>query len=70
MRFSTHASQRMRERNVSEDEIVRVISGPQVTFRDKKGNPCLVREIEGRRIKVVLAKDDVEFVITVVDLDA
>jgi Domain of unknown function (DUF4258) len=70
MRFSNHARQRMLERGVDEETVGRVICSPEVTFSDKKGNPCLVREINGRRIKVVIALDDTQFVITVVDLDA
>jgi hypothetical protein len=60
----------MAERGVSMHDIVRVISEHQVTFDDKKGNPCYVRELDGRRIKVVVAADDPDLVITVIDLDA
>jgi hypothetical protein len=59
----------MAERGVTKDQVARVVSDHQVTFTDKKGNPCYVREIDGRRIKVVVAAADAEFVITVIDLD-
>ena len=70
MRFSRHARQRMIERSVTESEATGVANNQDVTFTDKKGNPCYVREVGNRRIKVVVAADDREFVITVVDLDA
>jgi hypothetical protein len=70
LRKSTHARQRMVERCVDDDEVARVVADHEVSFPDKKGNPCYVRRIGERRIKVVVAADDPEFVITVVDLDA
>lgn len=51
-------------------DVLRVVDDAQVTFDDTKGNPCFVRELDGRRIKVVISKDDPTFVITVIDLDA
>lgn len=69
LRPSVHASQRMAERGISLGDIRHVISDHEVSWRDKKGNPCFVREIDGRRIKVVIAADDAEFIITVIDLD-
>lgn len=60
----------MRERGVSRADVISVLTDHEVTFPDPKGNPCYVKEINGRRIKVVVAADDPEFVITVVDLDA
>ena len=69
LRPSVHASRRMSERGVTLDEICHVVENHDVSWPDKKGNPCFVREINGRRIKVVVAADDPEFVITVVDLD-
>jgi uncharacterized protein DUF4258 len=70
MRPSQHARQRMAERGITPADIASVLAGPEVTFTDTKGNPCFVREVAGRRIKVVVAADDAEFVITVVDLDS
>jgi hypothetical protein len=70
MRFSRHALARLAERGVTQDEVASVISGAEVTYADPKGNPCYVRQIGQRRIKVVLAAADENFVITVIDLDA
>lgn len=69
MRLSTHAQQRRAQRGFTVADIVAVIEDPDVTFTDRKGNPCKVRTVDGRRIKVVVAADDADFVITVVDLD-
>lgn len=70
MRFSRHAVARMTERNISLADVSTVIDDSDVTFADPKGNPCYIREIDGRRIKVVVAADDPEFVITAIDLDS
>ena len=70
LRKSAHAQQRMTERGIPDEAIARVVDDPEVTFSDKKGNPCFVRHVDGRRIKVVIAADDAEFVITVIDLDS
>jgi hypothetical protein len=69
LRFSRHARERLLERNISESDVSLVLDDPDVTFPDKKGNPCTVKEIDGRRIKVVVSDADPEFVITVIDLD-
>lgn len=60
----------MSERNVTEDEVAAVLNEHDVSFADRKGNPCYVRQVGERRIKVVVAQDDPNFVITVIDLGA
>jgi hypothetical protein len=70
LRLSAHARQRMIERGITEEQITRVLADHDVSFTDRKGNPCYVRTLDGRRIKVVLAAQDPKFVITVIDLDA
>jgi hypothetical protein len=70
LRYSTHARDRMRERDVTEADVAAVLDDHDVSFADRKGNPCYVRHVSGRRIKVVVAADDAGFVITVIDLDA
>jgi hypothetical protein len=60
----------MRERNVTEDEVSAVLNEHDVSFADRKGNPCYVRQLGDRRVKVVVAQDDTNFIITVIDLDA
>jgi hypothetical protein len=69
MRMSRHARQRAAERGITVAEVQTVIDDPDVTFNDRQGNPCLIKELSGRRIRVVVAATDPEFVITVIDLD-
>jgi hypothetical protein len=70
VRYSRHARQRLSERHITEENVEEVVSHHEVSWRDPKDNLCYVRTIDGRRIKVVLAQADPEFVITVIDLDA
>lgn len=70
MRFSNHARQRLRERKISEQDAAGVVDNYEVAFSDTKGNPCFVRTVSERRIKVVVSAADPDFVITVIDLDA
>ncbi len=69
-RFSRHARQRMLERAISEEDVEAVLGNPDVTFADPSGNPCSIREVNGRRIKVVVKAADTDFVITTIDLDS
>jgi len=57
----------MRERNISEREILECVRNYQIRHEDKSGNPVYKAEIGSRRIKVVIAKDDSSFVITVAE---
>jgi hypothetical protein len=67
LRFSGHAKRRMVERNVSEEEVQAVYEEPDVTYPDATGNRCYVRQMGERSLRIVLAKDDPDFVITVID---
>lgn len=69
LRLSRHARQRAHERAIAIEEIEQVVRDYEVSFTDAKGNPCYVRGSGDRRIKVVISRDDPEFVITVIDLD-
>lgn len=53
--YSYHARLRMRERNISEDEVESVLNEYHTSYTDKKGNPIYVGHPNGRRIKVVVA---------------
>jgi hypothetical protein len=70
LRFSRHAAARAAERDITLAQASAVVDDPHVTFTDRKGNPCYIREIDGRRIKVVIAAEDTELVVTLIDLDA
>lgn len=70
VRFSKHSLDRLAERGITAAEVQTVLESHEVSFADPKGNACYVRTIGERRIKVVVAADDPEFVITVIDLNA
>jgi Domain of unknown function (DUF4258) len=66
LRHSGHAQKRMTERNVTSEQVQQVHDEPEITYPDVKGNTCYVRNLEGRRIRIVVAADDPTFVITVI----
>lgn len=66
--YSKHAKYQMRERSISEVEIKVCLANHDALFTDKKGNSIYrTRLTNGRGIKVVVAKDDRTFIITVAD---
>lgn len=65
-RFGKHATRRLRERGISQAEAEQVIADPDITYPDPDGNPCRVKTINGRTIRVVLLASDPEFVKTVI----
>jgi hypothetical protein len=69
MRWTRNARNRATERKITLAEATQVVEDPDVTFTDRKGNPCSIAEVAGRRIKVVVAADDPELIVTVIDLD-
>jgi len=52
--YTYHARLRMRQRSISEDEVEAVIGNADTRYTDPDGNPCYVRTISGRRLKVVV----------------
>jgi hypothetical protein len=67
LRYKDHARKRMRERGISEEEVEICWRHHSLEYSDKKGNPIFIEYIKGRRIKVVVAKENYEIVITVAD---
>ena len=55
----------MRERNISRAEVQRVYDDPQITYPGKQGTECRVKDISGRKIKIVVIPPDL--VKTVID---
>jgi acylphosphatase len=66
LRFSTHAKERMQERGISEEDVQGVVEFADVTYPDGKGNRSFVRDLGDATVRVVIAGDDPEFVITVI----
>ena len=65
--YSTHACKMMKRRRISEEEVKACLQDHDILYTDKKGNPKYSTHVRGRYIKVVVAKDDPNFVITVED---
>ncbi|MBI2850184.1 MAG: DUF4258 domain-containing protein [Chloroflexi bacterium] len=65
--YSDHALKRMKERAVSESDVETCLRDHDILSTDRNGNPKYSRHIGERYIKVVVAKDDHNFVITVED---
>ena len=57
----------MKERSITESEVEECLNSRQVCYTDRKGNKIIRANIGGRGIKVVVAKEDNNFVITVAD---
>ena len=66
MRLSRHARNEMRLYGISVEDVEAVIDAPAIREVDERGNARLSAEAGGgRRILVVVARDDPDFVITV-----
>ncbi|MHB1416442.1 MAG: DUF4258 domain-containing protein [Chloroflexota bacterium] len=63
--FERHAEDRMLERRITQLDVERVIDDFHTSYRDKKGNVCLVGYLkDGRRLRIVV--DDARSPIRVV----
>jgi len=66
--YSKHAKYQMVERSITELEVENCLERWDTQHTDKKGNPVYKATLKtGRGIKVVVAKDDSSFIITVAD---
>lgn len=63
--FTAHARDRMRDRNISAEEVRLVLSHPDVTHPGTKGETNNVRIIKGRNIRVVFVGEEPKKIITV-----
>lgn len=63
--FSVHARDRMRERNISAEEVRLALSNPDMTYPGTKGEMNNVRIIKGRNIRVVFMDEEPKKIITV-----
>lgn len=68
MKYGRHARRRMKERSFSKEEVEYCLKEYDIFCTDKKGNPKYrARTPSGRDIKVVVRKENPNFVITVED---
>lgn len=64
MRFSRHARNRLRFIGATQAQIETLITG-EADGRDERGNLLYLREFNGSQIRIVVAADNQEFIITV-----
>lgn len=67
MEYSQHARFQMGRRSITESEVMSCLEERSVRYTDKKGNLIIRAIVNGRGIKVVLAKENPNFIITVAD---
>jgi hypothetical protein len=65
--YTRHARDQMRDRRISEMEVESCWNDHDITYTDKKGNPNYIADVGGRRIKVVVKKQDNRVIITAAD---
>ena len=65
--YSRHAKDRLRERKISRQEVEYCLEHYSESYPDRQGNRIYVGKVGKRRIKVVVSRDDANFVITVAD---
>lgn len=63
--LTAHASDRMRERNISAEEVRLVLSNPDMSYPGTKGETNNMRIIKGRNIRVVFMDEEPKKIITV-----
>lgn len=66
--FTRHAKSRMRWRNISKDDVMRVLDSPDSKGKDSFGHTHFSKKIRSRKLRVTIAKEKEKvIVITVVD---
>jgi Domain of unknown function (DUF4258) len=63
--FSHHAKNRLRQQRWSQQDAISVISSPVEMDADERGNPRYLGYIRGDLVRVVVAADDPDVVITI-----
>jgi hypothetical protein len=65
VQLSRHAKNRLRRLKASIEEVERVVEEPTYFDRDRRGKPRYTGEIQGIRVRIVLALDEPDFVVTI-----
>jgi hypothetical protein len=70
-KFGPHALRRMAQRGIRQEDIEHALDSHDVYHKDRKGNDCFIKQLgDGRRIRIVVAKDNTPMeIITVIILD-
>jgi hypothetical protein len=67
LEYSVHARYQQKERSITDLEVKECLANWSTCYTDKKGNFIYKALVNGRGIKVVVAKENKEFIITVAD---
>jgi hypothetical protein len=67
LKYSVHARFQQKERSITDSEVAECLAAWNTCYTDKKGNFIYKAIVNGKGIKVVVAKDNKEFIITVAD---
>ena len=62
--YTDHARDQMHDRAISEAEVEACWNNHHTTYTDKEGNPNYIADVGGRRIKVVVKKQNNRVIIT------
>jgi hypothetical protein len=65
MRYTRHAKNQARRLRMSDADVERVIARPMYADTDEDGKPRFVGEVHGVRVRVVLALDEPDLVVTI-----
>lgn len=65
--YTDHAQEQMHDRGISKAEVESCWNDHHTTYTDKKGNPIYIANVQGRRIKIVVKKQNTRVIITASD---
>ncbi len=66
MRFARHAKKRMKEREITEEEVETTIKNPEYMKQSVKGRTNAFRFVEGRFLRVTFKEGDDNFLVITV----
>ena len=65
--YTDHALEQMRDRRISRAEVISCWEDHHTEYTDKDGNPNYIADVSGRRIKVVVKRQNHRVIITAAD---
>jgi len=65
--YTDHALEQMRDRRISKAEVIVCWDDHHTEYTDRDGNPNYIADVSGRRIKVVVKRQNHRVVITAAD---
>jgi hypothetical protein len=65
--YTDHALEQMQDRGISKAEVIACWNDHHTEYTDRDGNPIYIANVAGRRIKVVVKKQNKRVIITAAD---